>query len=116
MQIRKAKRFGSHEVPKGPYKGALHVATERYRRFHGELEYFSNYLDTRLLPREPEEATMCRILMNLQNLLEHEAELAVTANAHRIRWFRTLPRVCARVRAAGNAEIRLSALVNIAPL
>jgi len=69
-----SKRFGVHEVKKGQYKGSLHVATKKYQAFVGELYLFSGYLDRRILPSEPEEIEIRNIILNLQNILEHEIE------------------------------------------
>lgn len=84
MRNQKARRFGAHEVLEGPHKGRLHVPTTRYIRFLGELHLLCSYLDARLLPTEPEEAAVVRILMNLQNILEHEAELAIVVQVPQI--------------------------------
>ena len=70
----KPRRFGVHEVVKGPFAGGLHVSTQQYKQFFSELLYFSDYLNRRLLPTEPEEIQMLTILSNFQNLLEHESE------------------------------------------
>jgi hypothetical protein len=66
------RRFGAHAVEAG-----LHIATNRYMNFRGELEYLNLYLNNRLLPTEPDELAMRGILINLQNLLEHESEEAI---------------------------------------
>lgn len=68
------RRFGAREVKKGKYKGCLHISTKSYQNFMSELEYLNNYLNRRVLPKEPEEQTMSRILLALQNVLEHESE------------------------------------------
>lgn len=73
-QPKKTKRFGWHEVEKGNFKGALHVATESYRQFVAELFFLHDYLHRRLLPTDPEEIHMRGILVDLQNILEHESE------------------------------------------
>jgi hypothetical protein len=78
-----AKRYGAHVVERGKYKGALHAATRASQRFRGELLVVDNYLDTWVLPQEPEEATMMRIILNLQNIMEHEIELAIASTAER---------------------------------
>jgi len=41
------------------------------------LGYLDIYFDNRLLPREPEEAAMMRIILSVQNILEYESELAI---------------------------------------
>jgi hypothetical protein len=46
------RRFGAHPVEAGPFKGGLHIATNRYMNFRGELEYLNTYLNNRLLPTE----------------------------------------------------------------
>ena len=69
-----SKRFGVHEVKKGRHKGNLHIATKKYQIFRRELHYFSNYLDRRILPKEPEEIEIRNIILNIQNVLEHEIE------------------------------------------
>jgi len=74
MNDRKPRRFGVREVKKGRYKGCLHVATERFQRFRAELGYLSDYLNRRVLPQDSEELSMSKILLALQNVLEHETE------------------------------------------
>jgi hypothetical protein len=71
------RRFGAHEVKKGPFEGGIHHATKRYFQFSGELSYFLTYLSHRLSPSEPEEITMQGIILILQNLLEHECERSI---------------------------------------
>lgn len=75
--MRRALRFGAHEVQKGPLAGGLHVATRQYQRFFGELTHLHLYLNSRLMPTEPEEVAMFGVLTNLQNLLEHECETLI---------------------------------------
>jgi hypothetical protein len=70
----KNKRFGAHVVKKGKFKGCLHVAAESFPKFHGELVYLCDYLNRRVLPKEPEEQEMSQILLALQNVLEYESE------------------------------------------
>jgi len=72
-----SRRFGVREVTQGQFKGRRHVSTKSYRNFFGELHYFHDYLNRRLLPTEPEDVAMQGILANLQNLLEHESEKAI---------------------------------------
>ena len=74
MRNYKCKRFGVHEVKKGKYKGSLHISTKAYREFHGEMLYLEEYLNGRILPAEPEEVSMTRLLINLVNVLENEME------------------------------------------
>lgn len=74
---KKTRRFGTHEVTSGQFKGGLHVATPAYQKFSAELHYLHDYLNRRLLLIEPEETAMQGILMNLHNLLEHESEGAI---------------------------------------
>src|SRR5258706_10741025 len=66
----KSRRFGAHPTR----DGRIHVATQAYQKFAGELYYLHSYLNSRLLPTEPEDVMIERILTNFQNLLEHEAE------------------------------------------
>lgn len=70
----KNKRFGANVVKKGKFKGCLHIATESFKKFHSELGYLCNYLNRRVLPKDPEEQEMNQILLALQNVLEHESE------------------------------------------
>lgn len=72
------RRFGAHEVTKGKWKGGLHVATKAYTTFRGEILYLNDYLNRRLLPRDPEDVDAAAIMLNLQNILEYELELAIT--------------------------------------
>jgi hypothetical protein len=74
MRDLNAKRFGAHEVEEGESKSNLHVATESYRDFHGELCYLHMYLQSRVLPTEPEEVLVRGIILDLQNVLEYECE------------------------------------------
>lgn len=79
--VRRPLRFGAHEVQKGPATGGLHVASRQYQRFFSELTYLHLYLNSRLMPTEPEEVAMLGVLANLQNLLEHECETLVEHHA-----------------------------------
>jgi len=72
-----SRRFGTHEVTRGKWKGKLHVATHAYTTFVGQLVYLANYLNRCLLPQEPEEVYGTTIILNLQNVLEYELELAI---------------------------------------
>ena len=73
------KRYGAHVVTRGKYEGALHVSTKAFRRFRGELLVLDHYLDCWALPQESEETTMARIILILQNILEHEIELVIAS-------------------------------------
>lgn len=68
------RRFSVLQSGKGKFAELLHVATRRYNQFRGELTYLNDYLNSRLMPTQPEEVQMLGVLTNLQNLLEHEAE------------------------------------------
>lgn len=83
MRNLRAKRFGARVVERGKYEGALHVSTRAWRRFRGELLVLDDYLDTWVIPQETEETRIARITLNLQNLLEHESELAIASIARR---------------------------------
>lgn len=72
------RRFGAHEVTKGKWKDGLHVATKAYTTFRGEILYLNDYLNRRLLPRDPEDVNAAAIMLNLQNILEYELELVIT--------------------------------------
>jgi len=74
-----ARRFGAREVDKGENKGSLHVAPPGYVALLGEINYLENYLNRRLMPQEPEDASMARLLLALQNILEYEIELAIAS-------------------------------------
>jgi hypothetical protein len=56
---------------------------KRFFQFDAALRRLNHHFDNELLPREPEEAAMMRVILALQNILEHETELAVTAVASR---------------------------------
>jgi len=71
---KKARRFGAHPVKSGQFKGSLQVASTSYTKFFSELQYLNDYLNRRLLPKEPEDVNMQGIITNLQNLLEHASE------------------------------------------
>jgi hypothetical protein len=75
--VRPAKRFISKQVKSGPFKGSIHVAPARHLKFIGQLDYLQTYLSHRLLPTDPEDEKMQGIVILLQNLLEHEAELLI---------------------------------------
>ena len=77
MRERTYRKFGAHEVTKGKWKGGLHVATKAYTIFRGELIYLADYLNSRLLPQDPEEVLATAIMLNLQNILEYELELVI---------------------------------------
>ena len=77
MRKHTCKRFGAHEVTKGKWAGSLHVATRAYTTFLGQLDYLNTYLNSRLLPRHPEEVCVATIIVNLQNVLEYELELVI---------------------------------------
>jgi hypothetical protein len=83
MRNLRARRFGARVVERGKYKEALHVATRTWQRFRDELLVLDDYLDTWILPQEGEETRMTRIMLNLQNILEHESELAIATIARR---------------------------------
>jgi hypothetical protein len=75
-------------VPLGHEK--LHVShaktlriRKRYLQFHSALDSLNHYFDNWLLPREPEEAEMTRVILALQNILEYETELAIAGIASR---------------------------------
>jgi hypothetical protein len=75
MRRKNPRRFGVHAV-KG---GLLQVATRRYYEFLGELSYLATYLNSRLLPTEPEQVQIADVVSNLQNLLEFESEELIRA-------------------------------------
>src|SRR5262249_40998119 len=52
-----------------------------FLRFHGMLAQLDHYFDDQLLPREPEDAVMTRIILAMQNILEYETERAIAAVA-----------------------------------
>lgn len=83
MRNLRAKRFGARLVERGKRAGALHVATRGWQRFRGELLVLDDYLNTWVLPQESEDTRMARIILNLQNILEHESELAISSLAKR---------------------------------
>ncbi len=77
MRKLRARRFGAHEVTTGEHKGSIQIPPSSYVSFIGELRYLKEYLNTRLLPQEPEDAQMAQILLNLQNIMEYELELVI---------------------------------------
>lgn len=77
MRNYKSKRFCSHGVKKGKFKGSLHISTESYQKYIGEICYLTYYLDRRMLPADPEEVSMTRILINLTNIFDNEMELII---------------------------------------
>jgi hypothetical protein len=75
--VRKTRRFGARIVEKGKYKGCLHVSTETARKFRSELWFLCEYLNDKILPREPEELSMSQIILAMQNILEYEMEMLI---------------------------------------
>jgi hypothetical protein len=51
--------------------------------FYLKLGVLNHYFDNWLLPREPEDAIMTRVILALQNILEREIELVIAAVASR---------------------------------
>jgi len=74
-----ARRFVPREVDKGKNRGSIHVASTAYVALMGEMNYLESYLNRRLMPQEPEDACMARLLLALQNILENEVELAIAS-------------------------------------
>jgi hypothetical protein len=64
-----------------PIEGRPNAITLRirqpYLRFFIAVERLNHYFDNWLLPREPEEAAMTRVILALQNILEYEIELVI---------------------------------------
>jgi hypothetical protein len=56
---------------------------KRYLQFYGALDMLNHHFDNWLLPREPEEVAMTRVILALQNILEYEIELAIAVAASR---------------------------------
>jgi hypothetical protein len=56
---------------------------KRYLQFYMALEMLNHHFDNWLLPREPEEAAMTRVILALQNILEYETELVIAGVASR---------------------------------
>lgn len=75
----KRRRYGTHEVKTGKYKGSLHVVSKNYHTFHSELIFLSDYLHRRIIPTEHEETYMREIILDLQNILENEIEHVIRA-------------------------------------
>lgn len=68
------QRFGVHKVKKGNYKDCLHIATDKFMIFHGDLCYLYEYLNSRILSSKPEEVKIAGILLNLENIMDYESE------------------------------------------
>ncbi|HEV8715472.1 MAG TPA: hypothetical protein VGX03_21910, partial [Candidatus Binatia bacterium] len=66
------RRFRARAVTSGKRKGSIHLPPNSHMAFLGQLSYLAEYLNSRLLPQDPEEAHMARIVLNLQNILEYE--------------------------------------------
>lgn len=79
--MKRARRFGACPIESGRHKGKLHVATKQYQQFLGELFYLTDYLNRRLLPKDPEEVAILDLLSNLENLLEQESEVLIDCRA-----------------------------------
>jgi hypothetical protein len=71
------KRWGAHEITADAKKGSIHVATKSYVRYAGEISYLASYLTSRVMPQDPEETQIAQIVLQLQNILEHELELVL---------------------------------------
>jgi agmatine/peptidylarginine deiminase len=56
---------------------------KRYLQFDSALSSLNHHFDNWLLPREPEESEMTRVILALQNILEYETELAIAVVASR---------------------------------
>jgi hypothetical protein len=56
---------------------------KRYLQFYSALEMLNHHFDNWLLPREPEEAAMTRLILALQTILEYETELVIAVVASR---------------------------------
>ena len=52
-----------------------------YLQFYFTLDMLNHHFDNWLLPREPEEAAMTRVILALQNILEYEIELVIAGAA-----------------------------------
>ena len=81
--MERSRRFGAREVSEGPFKGSLHVATQAYTRFHGELSYLREYLNHRVLGVQPEEVTIRDVLTNLENALEAVMNESIFVTVHK---------------------------------
>ena len=70
-----------------PIEGLPNAITLRirkpYLKFFWALESLNYHFDNWLLPREPEEVAMTRVILALQNILEYESELAIALIASR---------------------------------
>jgi hypothetical protein len=70
-----------------PIEGFPNAKTFRLRKrdlqFRSALEMLNDHFDNSLLPREPEEGAMTRVILALQNILEYEIELAIAVAASR---------------------------------
>src|SRR5258707_15396041 len=80
MMTRPKRRFGK------PFERGKMVSVrtrKRYVQFHWKLAVLNHYFDSWLLPREPEEATMTRVILALQDILERETEFAIAVEASR---------------------------------
>jgi hypothetical protein len=64
-----------------PIEGLPNAKTLRlrkpYLKFFIALEMLNHHFDNLLLPHEPEEAAMTRVILALQNILEYEIELVI---------------------------------------
>lgn len=55
------------------------MATKRWHDFHGQLSCLSDYLGRKIIPLEAEEIKVRSILINIQNIFEHELEIAISS-------------------------------------
>jgi hypothetical protein len=82
MPPRPRRRREGHPIEGFPNAKSWRL-TNRYVQFYGALEMLNHHFDNYLLPREPEEAAMTRVILALQNILEYETELVIAGVASR---------------------------------
>jgi hypothetical protein len=78
----KRRRYEGRPIEGRPNAKVMRIR-KRFFQFDAALDRLNYHFDNGLLPREPEEVAMMRVILALQNILEYETELAIAAVASR---------------------------------
>jgi hypothetical protein len=76
------RRYEGHPIEGLPNAKSFRLR-KPYQQFYSTLGMLNHHFDNWLLPREPEEAAMTRVILALQNILEYETELVIAGVASR---------------------------------
>jgi hypothetical protein len=84
MKRPRRRREEGRPIEGFPNAKTFHIRFRKpYLQFWGALEMLNYHFDNWLLPREPEEGAMTRVILALQNILEYEIELVIAVVASR---------------------------------